>query len=225
MDFTATADHLPPASGSPPPTAVQPDRAAYFARRFAAWVVDGFVLAIPIIVVGFIAMFVATALFGASFGLAALGASTGDAGAIGGAAAGLMASLLVFVSVGLTILAVPLGYILWAAHRSGSHAGQTLGQQLLNLRILRLSEPDRPTSARRMIWRAFLMYAVWIFAWIVPLVVAAVTNSSMVGILTWLVLVGVVLWRAVDGRLPHDRLSATRMADWAGGPGFRDGAR
>lgn len=221
MDLTATANAAPPATR----ITVQPDRAAYFARRFAAWIVDGFVIAIPIVVVGFAAMIASGLLFGASFGLIAAGASSGDAGLFGGAAAGIVASILAFLSVGLVVLAVPFGYMLWATHRSGSHAGQTIGQQLLRLRVVRTNAPERPISARRLIWRAFLMYAVWIFAWTVPIVVASVANSGTVGTLTWLVLVGVVLWRAVDGRLPHDRLSATRMADRAGGPGFRDGAR
>lgn len=225
MDLTATANHPAQASQHAPPVAAQPDRAVYFVRRFAAWVVDGFVLTIPILAVGFAAILASSLLFGASFGLIAAGAQTGEAGFFGGAAAGILASILAFLSVGLVMLAVPLGYVLWAAHRSGTHAGQTLGQQLLDLQIVRVHDPERRMSARRMIWRAFLMYAVWIFAWIVPIVVTAVTNSGTIGTLTWLVLVGVVLWRAVDGRLPHDRLSATRMADRAGGPGFRDGAR
>ena len=225
MDLTATADPAPRAPSTTPPIAVQPDRAAYFVRRFAAWIVDGFVLAIPIIIVGFFAMLLSGLLFGASFGLAAAGASAGDAGLFGGAAAGLVASMLAFVSVGLVVLAVPLGYVLWATHRSGVHAGQTLGQQLLDLQVVRVRHPERRLSARRMIWRALLMYVVWVFAWIVPMVVGAAAQSSAVAVLTWLVLVGVVLWRAVDGRLPHDRLSATRMADRAGGPGLRDEAR
>lgn len=225
MDLTAISPTAPPTPSGAPARVAQPDRAAYFARRFAAWVVDGVVLVIPILVVGFAAMLFSGLLFGASFGLAAAGASTGDAGLFGGAAAGILASMLAFLSVGLVVLAVPLGYVLWAAHRSGPHAGQTLGQQLLGLQIVRMHDPKRPMSARRMIWRAFLMYAVWTFSWIVPAVVIATTESGVIGNLAWLVLVGAVLWRAVDGRLPHDRLSATRMADRAGEPGFRDGAR
>lgn len=225
MDLTATAKTAPPASNALPPTAVQPDRAAYFARRFAAWIVDGFVLVIPVVIAGLVAMVASTVLFGASFGLVAAGASTGETGFFGGAIAAVLLSILPFFAVFLTVLTVPVAYMAWAAHRTGEHAGQTLGQQLLDLRIVRHADPTRPMSARRMIWRAFLLYVVWTFAWIVPVVVAAATNSGMAGTLTWLALVGAALWRAVDGRLPHDRLSATRMADRAGGPGFRDEAR
>jgi hypothetical protein len=95
----------------------------------------------------------------------------------------------------------------------------------VDLRIVRAHDPERRVTARLMIGRGVLVYVLWALSWIVPNVVISATNSGTVGTLTWLVLVGVVLWRAVDGRLPHDRLSATRMADRAGGPGFRDGAR
>lgn len=233
MDFTTTAPGLSTTAdlaGSPPsspppnaPVAFHDDvaRLTYFLRRITAWILDGLVLSIPLIGMAFASFSLIGVAMGASFGLA----GGGTEGLVSSGITAMLTTLLAFLLVGLAMLVIPVGYLMWAVRRGGPHHGQTLGQQVMELRIERTRRPDLRVSTRLMIGRALLLQVVWFASWIAPVIVGAVAGSGAITLLTWLVLVGVVLWRAADGRLPHDRLSATRMAHRAGEPGVWDGAR
>lgn len=209
----ASAVSPPLAAGPAIPDSPSIERVVYYARRAVAWTLDGLVLAGPLFL-GLVVLWVfSTLIAGGAIGV---GLATGDVRTAGTAA--IVSMIVAFVAVHATLLGIPLLYLTWAVHRGGAHAGQTLGQQVMKLKVTRVDSPGHRVSTRLMIGRAVLLYLVGFGSMAAAAVAGLAADSWNLGNLVWVVAVGAVLWLAPQGRLPHDRLSGTRMADWTAAP-------
>ncbi len=155
--------------------------AGVFGVRAAAWLIDGAIIAV-------LSLFLGTAVMAALLPVA--GAGSG----------GQLVFLILFVTAlpfVLTNVVVTLLYALPLMSRAGSRNGQTLGKQLLGLRVVRLDgAPITPSTAalREIVWRNLLL--------------------GLGGALTLLVVVLLdYLWPLWDGRAQtlHDKGAGTRV--------------
>lgn len=189
------------------------DRPIYFLRRLASWLLDGLVISAPVIALNFGAAVACTAIVGGTITTAGGGLE----GLVASAGAGLIALFVALSIMVVTISLAPIAYLAWVVRRAGPNRGRTLGQQLFGLRIVRTAA-GRPIRTRTLVLRELALYAVLFVLLVGSGVLGFTLGSQRVANLAGLVAVGLVLWRAVDGRLPHDRLSGTRMIDWSEDP-------
>ena len=146
-------------------------RAIFFLRRFAAWTADWFVIGIPIALMVAGSMIVSLVL-----GTGTLLAAGSTEGLAAEAGIGLLIGLVLFLVGSLVVVLSPLLYFRWAARREGERAGQTLGRQLLGLRVV------RSASAKPIRGRTLLLREVAMVVWLIPVaivvgLVAAFTGS------------------------------------------------
>lgn len=200
MDATA-----PPAHAAAAPDSGQP---ILYLRRATAWFLDGLIVSIPVIAFTVAASLVTVVLVGASFGAAGGGLN----GLVAGSTVGISASMLLVLAIVVASTIAPVLYLAWAVRRTGEHRGQTFGQELLSVRVERSTVPG-PVRTRTLILRAC---ALW--TWVGALFALASAVDLMLGgrgLGTFIALGAaiVIAWRAPAGRLPHDRMTGTRVAD------------
>lgn len=148
-DGAAWTDHRAPAVTATPTPAVAAPPLAGFGARFAAALIDGLVLGIPMMIVAGLLIFGFVGLTSASLG-SLDGSDPGNAGA---AFAGMM---VLFIVLFVVMMGVPL---LYAVGFEASAYGQTIGKWAMGVRVV-----DGATAGRVAPSKAWIRVLVRTFA-------------------------------------------------------------